>query len=269
MGDEIFKIWTSLQVDQGTPYYVGQHGNCYGVSKFLSPSIEERTSSKFLTWGWENENSAPLFVLKNPNPKQRKSTGNRKKLLIVECPQDPNVLFWDTKAEYFRVANDQKILILNLEKTIKEQTLIRLHHQNRHDDDPFVQKMRPEIELAQFNFGDVNIKPLIEESKLVVHGYDSTGILETLSADIPTIAVWRNGIDHVLPWARPIYESMFEAELFFNDPTLAAQKINEVWPEIDLWWRSVEIQTLRHKFCYHFARQSKKPIRDLLKVLKT
>ena len=267
--DEIFKIWTSNHVDQGTPYYVGQHGNNYGVSKYLSPSVEERTSTRFLTWGLENGNSISLFVLKNPCPKQRRLVENRKKLLIIESCQAPHVFYWDTRAEQLRVVNDQGSLISNLRQNIKEQTVIRLHHQNWQDKDPFVQKLRPELGPAQFNFGNTNIKPLIEESRLVVHAYDSTGILETLSANIPTLAIWRNGIDHILPWARPFYESMFEAELFFNDPLLVAQKINNVWPEIDLWWQSMKIQTLRQEFCQHFARKSKRPIQDLLKILKS
>jgi putative transferase (TIGR04331 family) len=29
--DEVFKLWTAQKVDVGVPYYVGQHGNIYGI----------------------------------------------------------------------------------------------------------------------------------------------------------------------------------------------------------------------------------------------
>ena len=36
--------------------------------------------------------------------------------------------------------------------------------------------------------GEVDIRDLISRSRLVVHSYDSTGILETLNLNIPTLA---------------------------------------------------------------------------------
>ena len=63
--DEIFKLWTANKTKNGSKYYVGQHGNNYGTSKFLNPSIEEDTSDVFLTWGWSNnKKEVPTFVFK-------------------------------------------------------------------------------------------------------------------------------------------------------------------------------------------------------------
>ena len=85
---EIFKVWTALKVEQGTPYFIGQHGNEYGTNVWESNSKcpEQTTCDKFITWGWkEGENKIPAFVLTNAGrkPRQFDKAGS---LLLIECP---------------------------------------------------------------------------------------------------------------------------------------------------------------------------------------
>ena len=44
--------------------------------------------------------------------------------------------------------------------------------------------------------GYTNHSYLYNNARLIVHCYDSTGILETLSTNIPTLAYFQNGSDH-------------------------------------------------------------------------
>jgi hypothetical protein len=47
----------------------------------------------------------------------------------------------------------------------------------------------------------------------------------------------------------------------------AAQTVNKVWSDVDSWWYQKSIQSARKQFCEHYACTSKKPIRDLRKIL--
>ena len=76
---------------------------------------------------------------------------------------------------------------------------------------------------------------LIAQSRLIVHSYDSTGILETLSMNIPTICFWRDGFDHLDPSAKPYYESLKNAGIFFETPKHAANHISRYWNNIDVF----------------------------------
>ena len=64
--DEVFKLYTALNVEKGKKYYVGQHGGNYGTQKWKSQRIEELTADKFITWGWSDDDNKykPAFVLK-------------------------------------------------------------------------------------------------------------------------------------------------------------------------------------------------------------
>ena len=60
--------------------------------------------------------------------------------------------------------------------------------------------------------GEVDIRDLISRSRLVVPSYDSTGMLETLNLNIPTLAFWQNGLDHLENSVKPLYQKLVDSE---------------------------------------------------------
>jgi len=135
--------------------------------------------------------------------------------------------------------------------------------------------MRGEEDLRWQNFdrtlkvdsGSMPIRDLWQQNRIIVHSYDSTGLLETLEANIPTIAFWQNGLDHLVDEAIPYYNLLIGVGIVHLTPESAALKINEVWDDVEKWWQSSQVQSAREIFCSQYARTSKRPIRDLKKIL--
>ena len=100
-----------------------------------------------------------------------------------------------------------------------------------------------------------------------MHSYDSTGLLETLSQNIPTMAFWQDGLSHVREGAKPYYQCLIDAGIIYTSPTSIAEKVNDVWPDVDNWWGSDEVQAARKYFCDRYARVSNQPISDLKQIL--
>lgn len=92
-------------------------------------------------------------------------------------------------------------------------------------------------------------------------------MLETLEANRPTIAFWQEGLDHLVEEAIPYYELLINAGIVHLTPESAALKVNQVWDDVENWWKSREVQNARENFCHQYARTSKRPIRDLKKIL--
>ena len=267
--DEIFKCWAAEKVENHVPYIVGQHGNNYGTNRFIScDTIEEITSDKFLTWGWTEElpQHTPAFNFKIVGMKQGKYNpkGN---LLLIEDLVYNRVYLWDKYSEFCDYFNEQLEFIQNLDLKCKEQLVIRLHR---------VASQLQWFDLARWqdfdsnlkvDIGRLHIQKLIQNSRLVVHSYDSTGILETLSLNIPTMAFWQYGLTHVRENALPYYEALVEAGIFHLSPESIANKVNSIWDNVEEWWESRQVQEARLKFCRQYARQSEKPITDLKKIL--
>ena len=268
VADEIFKVWTAEKVRTGTPYIAGQHGNGYGTHKYLEEAIEEVTSDKFLTWGWKRKlpQYTPAYNFKNASlPAIRDSEGAG--ILLIECNPTVRFVVWDQADDFSKYMSDQFAFVSSLEKQVKRNLRVRLH--------PAFKTMKGEEDIRWSNFdtdikldtGETPIRELWKDNRLIVHSYDSTGLLETLEANIPTLAFWQNGLFHLFDEALPYYELLISAGIVHLTPESAASKINEIWEDVDSWWRSPEVQSAREIFCGEYARTSQKPIRDLRKLL--
>jgi len=268
--DEVFKFWAAKKTESGVPYYVGQHGN-YGVTKYeLNPSIEEMTSDKFLTWGWSDnlKTHTPTFIFKTIG-KKIKSYNPRGNLVLIELFHSLPIWTWDASAEHTLYFRNQLRFISNLELRIKNDLIVRLHIASSALNWSEIERFKDFDPSIKLDIGYNPIQELIAKSRLVVHSYDSTGILETMSQNIPTLAFWQNGFDHLRDSAKPFYQLLVNAGIVHLTPESIASKVNEIWDDVDGWWADSKVQNARREFCNRYAVTSKTPIRDLKKILNT
>jgi putative transferase (TIGR04331 family) len=108
---------------------------------------------------------------------------------------------------------------------------------------------------------------LVDDSRLVVHSYDSTGILETLALNIPTMCFWHGGLDHLLASAKPYYEHLRAVGILLDTPEQAAEMVVSRWSDVSQWWESGAVQQARRAFCDRFARTVPRPVRTAKTML--
>ena len=263
--NEQFKFYTAFQREKGAVYFVGQHGNNYGTNKLVSPTIEESTSSKFLTWGWSHgDNFIPTFVLKTAGLKIRHNP--KGKIVIMLLHQSARRVLWDAVSEFNVYINDQLNFLDNL-KLPPSILLLRAHAASRYNPEGILEKYIIRNELASDN-STFEILEVYKRSRLLIFSYDSTGILESLALNIPTLAFWQNGFDHLNDSAKIQYQKMVAVGIFHLSPESIAKTVNEIWDSVEYWWNQESIQIAREEFCRHYARSSKKPISELHKILK-
>jgi putative transferase (TIGR04331 family) len=109
---------------------------------------------------------------------------------------------------------------------------------------------------------------LIQRSRLIVHSYDSTGILETLALNIPTLCFWTGGTSHLRASAVPFYELLADAGILHATADSAARKVAHVWSDVRSWWRGAAVQSARLGFCHEYARTIDAPIAKLARLLR-
>ncbi len=268
--DELFKLWTATKVVSGSKYYVGQHGNNYYTRKNKFPRIEEKTADRFITWGWSNKLSKYkegfIFTTAGKNSSNYNSKGS---LLLVETSQSLRFTTWDSTLEHIKYFDDQKIFVDNLAVGPKRKLIIRLNG---------LQKSRKFNEVSRWldfdnklniDLGKTSIKSLINNSRLVVHSYDSSGILETLSNNIPTLAFWQNDLDHLREKVKPQYQLLIDVGILHLSSKSAANKINEIWNDVDNWWKQNLVQEARKSFCNSFAKDCIDPVKSMISILSS
>ena len=265
--NEIFKVWTGLKVEQGVPYFVGQHGNHYGTSRHNTGITELTTSDRFMTWGWtdEGENCVPTFIFRTAGKKRLKINADGG-LLLIETHVPHRIDPWDSYSEFHTYQDEQFRFVESLPDSIQQDLTVRLHGEC------------PQLALSRQRWEDRNsnlrvesgvgyLTTLIRSSRLVVFSYDSTGMLETLSLNFPTLCFWHGGLSCLLPSARPYYERLMEAGILFDSPEIAAKKVSDVWGNVLMWWNSEEVQNARRNFCDRYARVVTKPAVHMANIL--
>ena len=268
--DEIFKAWTGSKVEDGVPYFVAQHGNNYGTMQGILNMPELTAVDNFFSWGWTNRNTKiiPAFVLKtyNLDLKTRDNGG----LLLLTLHVPPLVSPLRAGDEYFEfgIYQDQQFrFVAALPIEIQKELTVRLHDgwiNSRWSDD----KRWRDYDLSMtLDPGTRPVKNIIAKNRLAVHSYDSTGILEGLASNIPTLCFWNGGLDHLLPSAKPYYELLRGAGILADSPEHAAHLVSKYWANIDEWWESEQVQSARVIFCEQYARVEKFPIRTMKRLL--
>jgi len=267
--DEIFKLWTAIKVESGVRYFVGQHGALYGVSRYwYNHSIEELTADKFLTWGWKGRlhQHIPAFILKAPFKKKAryKKCGG---LLLIELHQNYRIKLWDDIADFTDYFESQKKLVSNLNFHIKNELIIRLHSSWKKMQWSEMERWRDFDPSLKIDEGDSKLSALIEQSRLIIHSYDSTGVLETLSKNIPTLIFLHDGLGSIREEAKPFYQKLIDVGILYCGADTMAEHINKIWGNIEEWWSDGNLQEARILFCKQYAVLCDDPIKSLKRIL--
>ena len=268
--DDIFKAWAGEKIEQGCPYFIGQHGANYGT---FYPSInfpELVTCDKFFTWGWthniKKNISAYNFRITNQKQKTSKNGG----LLLIELPFLDRIGLADLKmpyADFQKYQEDQFSFVDALPEYIQKNITVRLHREWQIQSWSDKQRWNDRMPTIKIEIGLERIKVLIAKSRLVVYSYDSTGMLENLALNVPTICFWYYGLNHLSQEAKPYYELLRNAGILADTPERAAEIIALHWDNIDEWWNSALVQDARSLFCGEYSRTVKYPIKHLTQLL--
>jgi len=268
--DEVFKAWAGSKVEEGVRYFTGQHGNNFGTLQGSQNWPEQVNSDKFFTWGWDNGNSKniPAFIFKTAGRKHGdyKASGG---LLLMEFPPALRLGPEDNYFNFATYQEEQFRFVEALSAPIQQKLTVRFHSSDRKFDWCSEKRWFDRSPHTHIETGEANIRELISQSRLVVHSYDSTGILETLELNIPTMCFWQGGLEHLLASAKPYYELLRAANILAETPEQAAEMITLHWNDISGWWNSRKVQDARKAFCEQYARTEKRPIRTMRRLLMT
>jgi len=268
--DEVFKLWAAGQVERGTPYYTGQHGGNYGSRRIPRWTVEEETGDKFITWGWTDgmPQHKPAFLLKTGGSARPASPSDPEgKLLLIQEHMNHRIPAWDDVAEFALRWEEQLGFIRALESLPRRLLTMRLHPAYRGFSWSDVERMRDFDPTIAIDTGELSMKTAVANSRLLIFSYDSSGIQEALSQNIPVIVFWRTGLDFVRDSAKPFFHALIDAGLFHLTAASAARKVNEIAGDVQAWWTRPDVQIARIAFCHQFARSTTTPITDLKKVL--
>lgn len=267
--DELFKVWVAGRVQRGVKYVVGQHGNNYGTHRYMNPSVEEETSDAFITWGWKGKlrQHIPGINLKI-NKSTKLNSNNQGGLLLVEVWAGHRITTWDNFEQYLKYLKEQHIFAKELPVAAKSQLTVRLHHDSARQDWNERELWRQFDPNIYVDPGFGSIQNRIRNARLVVHSYDSTGLLETLALNIPSLAFWQNGLNHLRDEVKGDFQKLIDVNIVHLSPESAASTVNVIWDDVRAWWAEPKRQIAIKDFCMKYSRLSARPSHDIKQLLE-
>lgn len=269
--DEVFKRWAANKSAEGVPYLVGQHGNNYGTHYYHGNAKwpDQASSDAFLTWGWSRRSTdVATFLFKTADKRRRAGpVGNRLALLQLQLPLQIDT--FDVTKEHSEYYREQLRFVSALPAAVAKDAVVRLA--------PGVH-MSPWCDVQRWNDsglqvtvepGHLPLRSILADARLVVHSYDSTGIMETFAQNIPTVCFWRGELDHLMPDAKPYYEALAAVGVIHWTADSAAQHVARVWNNVWAWWTSPNTVAAVAAFSARYGRAADKPVDMLAAALMT
>ena len=88
-----------------------------------------------------------------------------------------------------------------------------------------------------------------------------------ISQNIPTLAFWQNNFDHLRENVKSDYQSLVDAGIIHLSPKSAADKVNEIWEDVDGWWSQNQLQDTVKNFCNIYAKKINNPSKKMASLL--
>lgn len=260
--NEMLKFWAAHNVDRGVKFVGAQHGGLYGAALWYGDEKHElKICDRYYSWGWQSDscgNTKPMASIylsrlnKNIHPK------NNGTLLLIPTNM-PRYFYHMFSIPY--AANGvlsyfefQYHFVRCLPDKLRKILLIRLYmHDYGWSQYKRWKSELPDVECYQ---GRKKLIDQLKECRLCIITYNATALLETLSANFPTILMWNQDNWELRPAAQPYYDKLNQTGILHYTPESAAVKVNEIYQDPMAWWQQPAIQNVRDEFCNQFAKTS-------------
>ena len=270
--DDYFKIMTAEKKSKGTKYIIGQHGGNFKIGKLNQTILHQlKSSSIFVSWGWEKYKSDLYNIRKMPSLKLSKkiSKPDPKGYILITAPSYPRYFYCHfsvpVAGQFLKVIESIFCFIKKLDTTNSHLLKIKL------DSDEFGWNITERFRYNGFSkmlTKNQNLYILLSKSRISISTYNSTIYYETLSANFPTVIFFDTKYYEISDSSIEIFNLLKSVGIFHESPTLAAKFVNSILENINDWWLKEEVQEARVEFCNKFALKSKTYLKEWKYFLK-
>jgi putative transferase (TIGR04331 family) len=254
--NEQFKFFAAESEEKGSRLVAVQHGGGDGEYRFAPIELHMcRLSETFMVWGWKDQDEAALKNLPSPRISSFISdcseTGRQQKegpvLFIAtshlrylyrfhSCPVGGQLEdYWDWQLRFLASAP------VKLRKVV----LYRAYH----TDYGWCARQRISDRFPEVQSDDSpSIDQRIRESRLIVIDHLSTSLLESFTANVPTVLYWNPARWEVREEAEADFQKLRDAGILWDSPEEAASHVSAVFDEPWEWWGQEAVQSARSSF---------------------
>ena len=236
-----FYIARCLNFNKG--FFIIEHGGSFPALDYYL-GYENDVSNVIVSWHKKINNeyyqlpAQKLFSklkIKKKNPKRHYILMNRVTRYSFRCEFYPLTGSNDYLKKFCKVYYD------NLNYRISNKTYLKMHPA----DDDIIWKNYDFYKKISNSKVDKKegLKKVFENSKLITCLYPETTFAECITNDTPTILLYPKNLYERHDKFLYVINKMKESNIIFFDPVKAALHINNIWNDVDTWWKENKTQT--------------------------
>ena len=243
-----------------------QHGGNYGTDRInASEELERRLGDLFLYWGRAGVvPSASALPLQAYKERRRVKDCNKRSnitLFLVELPR--YVHRFHTGLRPAGWVNDDKRRVfefLSSSSKIRPNLVIKPYFQDYGWE--ITTELESAFEWVNIEKRSANHRKLLLQSKICVFPFITTGYLQALAADIPTVIFVDRGFSEFREDAVPLFKRLQNVGILHLSGKSAAEHVELVTDDVFDWWKSVEVVEARQQFLEAYGRTSKQWVKE-------
>tara|TARA_B100000214_G_C23973502_1_gene631431 strand:- start:4162 stop:5916 length:1755 start_codon:yes stop_codon:yes gene_type:complete len=261
--------YTANNIEGGTSLILAQHGGNYFHHKHHFNTIHEvNISDMYLTWGnLKKKKSASVGVIKNLIPS---SNTSNKIILEIRMRKGYNREikldsgFFDSK-QYLHNLCSFFSLIKN--KKISRDLYVKLHEVKSF----WNEKNQFLSANAKLKFLDESKKMLNEmkSAKLIIQTFCSTGHLESLAINKPTLILFLNNFNLLNNKSKNYFIKLHKMGIIHTNIKSLIKKLEMLSSKekIDIWWNDKNKQNLLNKYRNDYCFYNKEKLKNLKELI--
>lgn len=250
-----FKIYLAEAKKAGSKYIHTEHGGGLTVTIGQFFNFFEKVSDKIIRWD-NTKKKQDLYSNLSPTlpivKKKSLETGSNCSIILVECAKYLRKLSSQpTLDQTISLFNEVTQFINKLNPEIKSKVKIRVKKNTGLNSEFFFLKMFGKNYIDQVSYKNT-FKKTILNSKLIIVSYPQTAFSQAMYSNVPTILFMKKNQWSFSKTALNTFDDLKKNKIAFEDFNEAQIHVNKYWKELDLWWKSKNVQSARKMFLTNF-----------------
>lgn len=265
---EVFKFFAAVSKTRGSRIVSMQAGGSNGLYHYFSQQAhEQRLCDREFVWGWAKpkeirRRNVPCFYTSKILSKAAKNRyANRgSKILFLQAGPFERFLRWIDSTPYGGGSGEayiewQKRFFGALRQTTQARVLYREKPQ-RKDGQHFVGRIAetfPKLEFEDTYSIAAPDRILDPGIRIIVADHCSTGYLESLAANKPTVLFWNSNLWLTGIEGSKLCDEMRDVNILHDSPESAAEWVERIYESPSDWWLSDRVQNVRQVVVNQFG----------------
>ena len=260
MSNEVFKLWTAKQLENGSVLIVSEHGGSLPASTGLFDH-EEKISDKKITWTTPLSESQIQILPSRLLHFKVKSSNELIVLIGLEHPRYSYRCQEGVSSSLVLDDFNQKVAFINL----LDDASRRFFKVRPYPDQGWSTRDRYADIYGQ-GIITANIdKPLIKDyskAKLIICSYPETTFSEAMISSVPTILLYTKEYWNFRPSYKDLIDELCYNNIIHSDPVSAAKFVNSIQSDPSKWWEKESTKIARENFFNLCCKISNDPIKE-------